>query len=130
MWNLSGIKDPELDALIEAAEAATTLEEQMRHARQADMYMIEKQWYVRGPHAAKFNAIQPWVKGYNGEVQLGSMDRMVIFSRLRIDQELKKEMGFQAILRNSSLFLPPAQRVGGKQSFLSQCAPLQVAQRI
>ena len=94
MWNLSGIKDPELDALIEAAEAATTLEEQMKHARQADMVLIEQQGYVWGPHAAKFNVAQPWVKGYNGEVQLGSMDRLVIFSRLWIDQTLKKEMGF------------------------------------
>ena len=94
MWSLSGIKDPELDALIEAAEAASTIEEQIRRARQADMYMIEKQWYVWGPHPAKFNVVQPWVKGYNGEVQLGSMDRLVIFSRLWIDQELKKEMGF------------------------------------
>ena len=93
-WNLSGIKDPELDAIIEAVEAATTIEEQMKHARQADMVLIEQQGYVWGPHPAKFNSNQPWVKGYNGEVQLGSMDRLVIFSRLWIDQELKKEMGF------------------------------------
>ncbi len=83
-----------MDAIIEAVEAATTIEEQMKHARQADMVLIEQQGYVWGPHPAKFNAIHPWVIGYNGEVQLGSMNRMVIFSRLRIDQELKKEMGF------------------------------------
>ena len=94
MWNLSGIKGPELDAIIEAAFAATTLEEQMRHARQADMVLIEQQGYVWGPHAAKFNVAQPWVKGYNGEVQLGSMERTPIFARLWIDQALKKEMGF------------------------------------
>ena len=93
MWNLSGIKAPELDALIEAAEAATTIDEQMRHARQADMVLIEQQGYVWGPHAAKFNVAQPWIKGYNGEVQLGSMDRLVIFSRLWIDHALKQEMG-------------------------------------
>ena len=93
MWNLSGIKAPELDALIDAAEAATTIDEQMRHARQADMVLIEQQGYVWGPHAAKFNVAQPWIKGYNGEVQLGSMDRLVIFSRLWIDQALKQEMG-------------------------------------
>ena len=93
MWNLSGIKAPELDALIEAAEAATTIDEQKRHAGQADMVLIEQQGYVWGPHAAKFNVAQPWIKGYNGEVQLGSMDRLVIFSRLWIDQALKQEMG-------------------------------------
>ncbi len=58
------------------------------------MYMIEKQWYVWGPHPAKFNAIQPWLKGYNGEIDLGDVDRTMVFSRLWIDQDLKKEMGF------------------------------------
>ena len=56
--------------------------------------MIEKQWYVWGPHPAKFNAIQPWLKGYNGEIDLGDVDRTMLFSRLWIDQDLKKEMGF------------------------------------
>ncbi len=58
------------------------------------MLLIEQQGYVWGPHVPKFNLSQPWVKGYNGEVQLGSMDRLVIFSRFWIDQNLKKEMGF------------------------------------
>ena len=93
MWNLSGIEDPELDALIEATEAATTIDEQMMYARQADMVLIEQQGYLWGPHAAKFNVAQPWIQGYNGEVQLGSMDRIVIFARLWIDQALKQEMG-------------------------------------
>ena len=79
MWNLPGIKAPELDALIEAAEAATTIDEQMMYARQADMFLIEQQGYVWGPHAAKFNVAQPWIMEYNGEVQLGSMDRLASF---------------------------------------------------
>ena len=88
-----GSRPPSWTHSLKRAEAAATIEEQMRHARQADMVLIEQQGYVWGPHAAKFNVAQPWIKGYNGEVQLGSMDRLVIFSRLWIDQALKQEMG-------------------------------------
>ena len=94
VWDVSGIADPELDAIIEAAEAATTIEEQMRYAKQADMILIERQGDVSGPFAPKFNVIQPWVIGYNGEAQLGSMERAPIFARLWIDRALKQEMGY------------------------------------
>jgi hypothetical protein len=57
------------------------------------MYIMENHLFVWGPTAPKFNAIQPWVIGYNGESMLGSDDRMVLFSRLWIDSELKEAMG-------------------------------------
>ena len=34
------------------------------------------------------------MKGYNGEADPGDMDRMLIYSRLWIDKDLKREMGF------------------------------------
>ena len=92
--NWHGIGYPELDALIDAAEAATTLEEQQRLLKEADMYTIENHWHVWGPKAGKFMSIQPWVIGFNGEIWLHSgQDRLLIFARLWFDQELKEAMG-------------------------------------
>ena len=83
-----------VDAMIEAAESATSIAEEQRLGREADMYMIEQHFYIWGPKAGKYMAIQPWVEGYNGEVHFGAQHRLLIFARLWIDQELKKEMGF------------------------------------
>ena len=94
IWgNAAYVKDAELDALIEAAGAATSIAEQQRLAREADMYMIEQHYYVWGPKAGKYMAMQPWVKGYNGEVNFGAQHRLVIFARVWIDSELKEAMG-------------------------------------
>ena len=59
-----------------------------------DDFFIAQHFYVWGPKAGKYMAVQPWVKGYNGEVHFGGQHRHVIFARVWIDQELKAEMGF------------------------------------
>ena len=83
-----------MNAKAEAAVAAATPEEQQRLVREADMYLIEQQWYIWGPKVPVFNASQPWIKGYNGEVELGLARAAAIFARIWIDQDLKKEMGY------------------------------------
>ncbi len=93
VYNYHGIENPELEALIEAAPAATSIEEQQRLVKEADMYTIENHWYVWGPKAGKYMAHQPWVIGFNGETWLGMQDRLLIFARLWVDSALKKEMG-------------------------------------
>ena len=92
-FNPSGYNDPEYDRLYEAARDAATFEEQQRALKAADMYFTKNHIYVWGPDAPKFNAVQPWVRGYAGEQSLGSNDRKAILSRLWFDNELKKEMG-------------------------------------
>ena len=91
-FNPSGLNDPEYDRLYEAARDAATIEEQQRAVKEADMYFTKNHIYVWGPNAPKFNAVQPWVRGYAGEQSLGSSDRNLILSRLWFDNELKKEM--------------------------------------
>ncbi len=91
--NITGHQDHVMDAKVTAAEAAVTPEEQQRLVREADMYYIEQQWYVWGPKVPIFNASQPWIKGYNGEVEMGLARAAAIFARIWIDQDLKKEMG-------------------------------------
>ena len=61
----------------------------------ADMYGIERHWYTWGPMVPYYHATQPWVVGFNGEVTLGGMNYGgIVWARLWIDQELKKEMGY------------------------------------
>ena len=92
-FNPTGYNDPEYDRLYEAARDAATIEEQQRAVKAADMYFTKNHIYLWGPDAPKFNAAQPWVRGYAGEQALGSDDRIAILSRLWFDNELKKEMG-------------------------------------
>ena len=93
-WSPAGPQDPDYDALYEAFAAATTIEEQQRFAKEADMYIMAKHWVLWGPKRPNYTATQPWIKGYNGEGQIGRQDRSaVVFARLWIDQDLKKEMG-------------------------------------
>ena len=81
------------DAMVDAMLAATTIEEQKRHYREADMYIIKNHWVIAGPRPPMFNAVQPWLMGYNGENDLGTTEVPLIFTRLWIDQDLKQEMG-------------------------------------
>ncbi len=90
--NLHGIRYPELDARIEAAEATTSEEERQKLLKEVDMYTMENHWWIWGPKAGSYMAHQPWVIGFNGEVWLSFMDRSIL-SRLWIDSALKAEMG-------------------------------------
>ena len=87
-------KDPEFDALFDAAVAATTLEEQQRLAKEANMLLIEKHWIIAGPEIPQFQAWQPWLKGYNAEMRIGDGETQTVLARLWIDQDLKEAMGY------------------------------------
>ena len=89
----TGLNDPVFDALFDAAQAASTVEEQKGHIKEIDLYLAKNHVLVWSPKPPQFNVSQPWIKGYNGEIDLGWGDRSVIFSRIWIDQDLKKEMG-------------------------------------
>ena len=91
--NPTAQNDPQFKALVEAAAAATTLEEQERILKEAVMYHAEQHLQVWGPEPPQFNVNQPWLKGYNGEINLGNMN-FTFLARLWIDRDLKREMGF------------------------------------
>ena len=86
--------DSVYDAMVEAADAAATLEEQQRLVGEADMYAIERHWYLWGPMAPFILAHQPWVKGYNGETDLGAVSSGLVYARLWIDSAMKEAMGY------------------------------------
>jgi peptide/nickel transport system substrate-binding protein len=92
-WNWPGIQDPKYDAIVDAAEGASSYEEMRRLVKKADMYYIKKKWAIWGPRIPKYHFAQPWLSGYNGEYTLGGGQTHTVYSRLWIDQDMKEEMG-------------------------------------
>ena len=90
---MPNIDDPVYTAMVEEARAATTIEERMVLIKEIDRYITEEHWHIWGTRMPFFNLKQPWVIGYNGELDLGAQDRHPIAARLWIDSELKKAMG-------------------------------------
>ena len=88
-----GLQDPEYDALVDAMLAASTLDEQNRLAKEANMYIIENQLRVWGPETPQFQATQPWIIGYNGEMRIGDSETQSFLAYLWIDSALKAAMG-------------------------------------
>ena len=86
-WHPQNNSDPVFDEYFENASAATTVEEQKEWMRKADLRVAEMLWTVRGPIAPLFGVTQPWLKGYNGEQELGGHQRSTIFQYLWIDKE-------------------------------------------
>ena len=89
-----GVETRELTAASNAFYAATTVEEQKKAAIEFDMAIVQQHNQIWGPLAPQFQASQPWLKGFNGEVGLGSIAGHPVMARLWIDQDLKREMGF------------------------------------
>ena len=92
-WNSSNVDDPWYTATVEAARAATTLDEQRRMVGELNQYGIEKFWLIWGGIAPTYAVAQPWLIGYNGELELGWSQANSVFTRLWIDQDLKQAMG-------------------------------------
>ena len=93
-FNFTGLTDAEFDGLVDAAQAATTIEERERLGREADLrrtWLHPSIWFLKVPGYA---VAQPWLVGYNGERDLGPMQRNgAMWARLWIDWELKEAMG-------------------------------------
>ncbi len=81
--------------MVEAALSARTPEEAQGLIAEADEYAMSRHWLIWGPMSPIFYYAQPWVAGYNGELDngLGWGKDATLFARLWIDSALKKEMG-------------------------------------
>ena len=94
-WQPAGpIANPEYDALVAAALNASTAEEQQKASREALLVMLQNHYYTTAGDAPKISVSQPWVKGYNGELELAGASRGVVVARVWLDLDLKKSMGF------------------------------------
>ena len=88
-----GVENPVLAATQAAYFGATSIDEQMKAAREFGMEVIRQHYLIWGPMAPRYQASQPWVKGFNGETCMWWC-RPSDLARLWIDQDLKREMGF------------------------------------
>ena len=46
------------------------------------MYAIEQHVYIWGPRVPSFNVAQPWIVGYDGEVQVGDAGWTLPYARI------------------------------------------------
>ena len=91
-WNTSGTNDPKYNAMYEASSSAKNQDELKRMVREMEKYGIERHWQIWGGMAPQFFVFWPWIKGFNGELALGSGQYKAYYSRLWIDQELKDKI--------------------------------------
>jgi peptide/nickel transport system substrate-binding protein len=94
MMNFGKSEWTEMDAMVDAALGATTIEEQARLIAEVDMYAVEKHWQIFGPKSPQYQIAQPWLIGFNGELALNKWEDYLTFSRLWIDSDLKEAMGY------------------------------------
>ena len=95
-WAIATVHAPDegYEAEVVAMNEAATADERRRMIRDLDRYIIEQFWAVQLPNIPLYNATSPWVKGYNGEIELDSCGgRWQPFARSWVDQDLKVEMG-------------------------------------
>ena len=83
---------PGFDAMWEELLALTDEEEYRQLAKKLDMYIIEQHPYLWGVRVPSFAVAQPWIVGYNGEMQLGNCHWTQPYTRIWIDSHLKDEM--------------------------------------
>ena len=83
--------DPVFDARWNELQA-TTGDEYRQMAKALDLYVVEQHRYLWGPLVPSFTVSQPWLVGYNGEMQMGNCGWTEIYPRLWVDSQLKDEM--------------------------------------
>jgi peptide/nickel transport system substrate-binding protein len=94
-WQPAGpVANPEYDALVAAAQNASTLEEQQRASQEALLVMLKNHYYTTAGEAPAISVSQPWVKGFNGEFDLVSVGHGAVVARIWLDPDLKKSLGF------------------------------------
>ena len=91
---VGGVENPVLAATQDAYFGATSLDDQMKAAREFGMELIRQHYLIWGPLAPGYQASQPWLKGFNGETLNTVFYAQNVLARLWIDQDLKREMGF------------------------------------
>ena len=94
IWDWMGADDPVYDALWEASIATDDIEEKKRLAREMNLRMQERHLMVWGTESPQFIPTWPWIKGYNGELGLGTSQPNWQYVYLWIDQDMKKAMGY------------------------------------
>ena len=89
-----GVENPVLAAAQDAFFGATSVDEQLKAAREYGMEAIKQHFQIWVPMAPRYQASQPWVGGFNGETGISVGQLQNVLARLWIDSELKKAKGY------------------------------------
>mgnify|MGYP003331445387 FL=1 len=93
VWNPSQYSDPALDKKVADMYLERDEGKRQQLVKELTREILEKAPYIWLPTPYIFTAWWPWVKGYQGELRAGAVRPGPIYSRLWIDQDLKKKMG-------------------------------------
>ena len=94
-WNSAMHSDEKYDKMWDEALAQTNQAKQDAIVMAMNRYVIEERVpYVWLPTPFTYRAWWPWVKNYHGEMSVGAIRPGPIYSRIWIDEALKKKMGY------------------------------------
>ena len=93
VWNPSQWNDPAFEKRVDELLAERDEGKRQIMLKVMTREILEKAPYVWLPTAYNHVAWWPWVKNYDGELRAGAVRPWPIYSRIWIDQELKKKMG-------------------------------------
>lgn len=94
VWNPSQYSDPTFDKRVEEMYAESDEAKRQQMVKAMTREILGKAPYIWLPTPYVYSAWWPWVKGYAGELRAGAVRPGPIYSRVWIDQDLKKKMGF------------------------------------
>jgi peptide/nickel transport system substrate-binding protein len=86
--------DPAFDKKMETANREPDEDKRKALIRELTREILDKAPHIWMPTAKAYTAWWPWVKNYDGEHTAGAVRPWPIYSRLWIDQDLKKKMGY------------------------------------
>jgi peptide/nickel transport system substrate-binding protein len=89
IWN-----DPVFEKRLEAAYLERDEAKRQMVIKELSRDLLDKAAFLWLPTPYEFAAWWPWVKNYEGEVFAGGFNTSAIYSRIWIDQDLKRKMGF------------------------------------
>ena len=89
-----GVENPVLTAAQATFFGATSIDEQMKAAKEFNMEYMKQHFQIWGPLAPFYQHSHPWVVGFNGETMHTYQHEQSVLARLWIDSELKKAMGY------------------------------------
>jgi peptide/nickel transport system substrate-binding protein len=95
-WNPHMMSDPYVDKTwSETVENPKLTDKQaLAVMKKLSVYITEQAPCIILPTPYSYTAWWPWVKNYHGELRVGAHRAAPIISRIWIDQELKKKMGY------------------------------------
>ncbi len=90
--NIQCDSNPDIDKLIDEASLEFDYAKRTEITKKLYRLITEQCYSVAMPQTFLYNAWQPWIKGYKGEIGLFYRDYGAISARVWLDQDLKKEM--------------------------------------